>query len=240
MKNLFKIHWLTYLILISVLLAGYFNYFLIISIILFFHELGHIILIKLFGCQIKKIEILPFGCIINTNIGPNTNSIKILLISLGGVMAQLFLFLIMPNFLSSINYPIFMTYNSLLIWFNLLPIIPLDGSKILASIFESFISYKKAMIIQNIISSLAIIILIIYITFHALNVYLIISFLIYKTYEQIKNHTHLFNYFLLDRHLNKYNFKKIKHISLIKHIYKNRFNFIKGENEDRVLSSYFN
>jgi len=240
LKNLFKIHWVSYFILLSVLLAGYFNYFLIISIILIFHDFGHIILIKLFGYKINKIEILPFGSIMTTNIGPNTNSFKILIISLGGILMQLLLFLIMPYFLSSINYPIFIKYNTLLIFFNLLPIIPLDGSKILSSLLESFISYKKAMVLINFISLFSIVLFIIFLTFHALNSYLVVSFLVYKTYETIKNHHYYFHHFLLDRHLNKTKFKNIKHILSIKLIHKNKYNFIDNQNEDKVLNSYFN
>ena len=239
MKNLFDIHPLTYFVLLSVLLAGYFNYFLIISIILIVHDIGHIIFILLFGYKIEKIQVLPFGSIINTNINPNASSIKILVISLAGVLMQLLLYLIMPFFLSNISYPIFIKYNALLIFFNLLPIIPLDGSKIVGAILESFMSYKMAIKLVNLISIIGVISFFIYLSFHALNSFLIISFLFYKTYESIKNHLYFFNHFLLDRHLNKHDFKKIKYVLSVKNIHKNKYNFVKNKSEDKALNSYF-
>ena len=144
-----KINALTYLIIFSFLLCGYFNYFLIISLILICHDIGHIITMKLFKINISSINILPFGSIIDTNIKYNNSSNKSLLISLAGVIMQLFLyiifyFLLRHNFISNLSYNIFLTYNKSLIIFNLLPIIPLDGSKMLLSIFDRFLPYDSS------------------------------------------------------------------------------------------------
>ena len=48
MKSIFKINPVTYFLLLSILLCGYFNYFVVIFVILFFHEIGHMMMIKLF------------------------------------------------------------------------------------------------------------------------------------------------------------------------------------------------
>jgi len=136
LKNIFKIHPLTYFILLTVLLAGYFNYFLIISFILIMHDLGHIILFKLFNYQINKITILPFGSIIDTNIKLNDKTMHIFLISIAGVLMQLMLYPIMSLFLNTLDHQIFFQYNTIILCFNLLPIIPLDGSKIMGCLFE--------------------------------------------------------------------------------------------------------
>ena len=77
MKNIFKINITTYLLLLSILLCGYFNYLLIISLILIIHDLGHIVFLKLFKIKINNITILPFGSIINSDLKLNTESYKI-------------------------------------------------------------------------------------------------------------------------------------------------------------------
>ena len=239
MKNLFKIHPITYLILISVLLSGYFNYFLIISFILIIHDLGHILYIKLFKYKVYDITILPFGSNINSSVNQNSKTIHIFLISIAGIIMQLILYPIFYYlnlyYINSISYNIFLNYNKLIILFNLLPIVPLDGSKILLTILENIFSYKRALKIINLTSIIMIIIFTLYLSFTGLNSYLIIIFLLYKTYEEIKNHNYVFNKFLLNRYLVDNKNKKIKYITKIKYIFKNRYNFINNQNEEKIL-----
>lgn len=244
MKTIFKVHPITYLILLSIIFCGYYNYFLIISFILLFHDLGHILLIKLFGYNINDITILPFGSLINTNINSNINSFKLFLISIAGVFNNCilyFVFYLLFNFniINDISYNIFLYYNRLIIIFNLLPIIPLDGSKILQSLLEYLMPYKLSLKGINLMS-LCLIIVLISILKPTLNLYLIIIYLLIKTIILIKNHNYLFNNFLITRNLNPVKHYKIKNIKNIKNIYKNRYNFINGIREEYILNRFFN
>ncbi len=243
MKNFFKIHPITNLILLSVLLSGYFNYFLVIFFILFFHDLGHILSFKFFKYKINNVLILPFGSILNTDLNQCSKSFEIFVISISGVLMQLLLYLLMfllnKTFINDLTYNIFLKYNKIIILFNLLPIIPLDGSKIIFSILEYFLSYKKTMKIINFISIITIILFTLFVSFYSINSFLIIIFLIYKTIYEIKYHNHLFNHFLVTRALSKKQYKKTAYIYNIKHIYKNRFNFINNINEKKVLNSLY-
>lgn len=243
MKNFFKIHPITYLVLLSIVLSGYFNYFLIIFFILLIHDFGHIITLKYFNYKINHLLILPFGSIIDSNLNSCSKTSEILLISISGVIMQIILYPLMYFlnffFVSDISYHIFLQYNWLIIIFNLLPIIPLDGSKIMLSILESLFSYKKALKIMNVLSILVIIIFIIYLSFQGLNALLIVFFLIYKTFYEIKNHDYLFNNFLLIRALNNQNSKKVKYINNLKKIFKNKHNFINSICERKILKAYY-
>lgn len=225
------------------LLSGYFNYFLIIFFILLIHDLGHIITLKYFNYNVSSIIILPFGSILNSNLKQNSKSLEIFIISISGVLAQIMLYPIMhflnQIYISDLSYNIFLNYNKIILLFNLLPIIPLDGSKIMLSVLENFFSYKKTLKIINIISIITIILFSIYITLYSLNSFLIIMFLIYKTWFEIKNHKVLFNNFLLSRALSKNNNKKIKYIPNIKYIFKNKFNFINNTGENKVLKALY-
>ena len=238
-----KVHPLTYILIFSILLCGYFNYFLIISFILFFHDLGHLIMMKIFKVRVISIELLPFGSIMNTNINYNLNSNALFIISFGGILAQLLLYLIFGLLdklliINDLSYRIFLTYNELIILFNLLPIVPLDGSKILLSIIERFLPYKFCLIIINFFSLLFIVIFVL-VNDISLNLILIVSFLLCKTFTEILNHKYIYNKFLLERYLYKVSFKKIVSINNIKKMFKNRFNFINGENEDKILVKMF-
>jgi stage IV sporulation protein FB len=244
MKTIFKIHPLTYLIMLSVFICGYFNYFLIISFILLFHDLGHILLIKLFKYHLNYIEILPFGSIINSDINSSIKSTRLFLISIIGIFNQCLLYIIFYylssiGFINDISYSIFLRYNSLIIIFNMIPIIPLDGSKILLSIFESLIPYKKSLILINIISLINIIIIFIY-NKMSLNLLLILLYLLIKTYIEIKNHEFIFNNFLLERYLNKKDYKKIIKVKRINSLHKNRYNFINNQREETILNKRYN
>ena len=236
----FKIHPVTITLLLAVLLAGYFNYFLMVALVLFIHDIGHIIMIKIFKYKIKSIEVLPFGSMINTDLNVSASPYIIFFISVAGVLFQALSFPIAHFFLTGLDYEIFMKYNVLILVFNLLPVIPLDGSKIMSSILEMFTSYKKSLVMTNIISIISIITFWVLVGQNNLNNYMIIGFLFYKTYEAIKNHVYTFNNFLLNRYLKQVNINKIRHVKSIKQIYKTKYNFVNGESETKALRTYFN
>lgn len=243
MKNIFQVHSITYLVLLGVFICGYYNYFLIISFILLFHDLGHIIIIKLFKYKISKIIILPFGSNIETNISSNIKSLHLFLISSIGIIMQLFLYpvaylLHQYMFINNLSYEIFLFYNKLIIIFNLLPILPLDGSKILLSFIENITSYKLALKLINLTSILFIISLLITLPLN-INLILITGYLLTKVIIDYKNRLFTYHKFLLDRYFSIVKNKKAKYINSINKIYKNRYNFINNEAEDKVLRNYY-
>lgn len=243
MKTTFKISPLTYIITFSVLLCGYFNYFLIIFLILLIHDLGHILLIKRFNYQIESILILPFGSLINSNIKNNIPSYKLFLISIAGIIFQLILapifhILYSNGIVNDISYNIFKTYNTIIIVFNLLPIIPLDGSKIMQSILETKLPYHKTIACTYFISLIFIFIFFIKNTI-TLNLILVTIFMFYETYKNLINIDYTYNYFLLERFLYDIRPNKIKYVKDLNSLYKNYFNFINNESEKNVLKRRF-
>ena len=196
MKITFNISFLIYSIIL--ILSGYINYLIIYLLIMFVHELGHIIVIKLLKYKINKIIILPFGGIIETNINLNIKSIHLFLISISGILMQLLLFLIIKNNYTY-TYQIFYNLNLSLIIYNLLPIIPNDGSKILLSINESIFKYRITNIISIIISF--IFIYIFYIKTQNTVIFIVLFIINIKN---ILNYKYIYNKFLLERYLYKH------------------------------------
>lgn len=212
MKNIikpFNIDKSSYIFILICFLCGYFKYVTGLYIILFIHELGHIFFIKLFKYKIKLISIYPYGgkTIIDKDI--NTSINKELCIALGGIISQLILKLILFYYKDYlIDYKVWNLYNNVIILFNLLPIIPLDGSNILRLILEKILPYEKSLKYIIIISILFLFIFILYNILYIKNIFMCFI-LIYNLIIFRKNYYYLVNRFYLERYLHNYEYKKI-------------------------------
>ncbi len=233
MKNIFKIHISTYLFYLLLILSGYIKYLLIFLMIIFVHELGHVIMIKIFKYKIDRVEIYPFGGIIRTNINYNITSNKLFLISIAGIVFQIILVIIVPQN-NTYTYEIFMLLNSSLIIFNLIPIKPSDGSKILESFLERTMNFRIMQIISIIISIISLFILfiftkniLIFVILYILNMQIIINF------------QHIINKFKLERYLYPKKYSKTIYVNHENNLYKGRKNFIKWYNNYIEESDYF-
>ncbi len=246
----FKINKITYLIFLSFLLTGYIKHIIIIFTIIIFHEMGHIMLLKLFKIEIISVEIYPFGGITSSNKLINTSVNRDIIIYLGGIINQVFLclfftFLYKKNIITYTTLEIFNMYNKSILIFNILPIKPLDGGEIVRLILEKFISFKKAYYISNIISIISLMIFIIYNITYNLNEYVIISFLFFKLLITIREEAKIFNKFLLERFLYNISYKKIQYNRKVnlKKLKKETYHYFKTNNkvisETTVLNNRF-
>lgn len=207
MKNILnkiKIDNTTYLLILLALLSGYIKNIFIILIIVLIHELGHVFFFLLFKIDIVSVVIYPFGGVTSVNKRIHERIYKDILISLGGIIFQLILFIIFyllyrNNLIVRSTYNIFNTYNKSVLLFNLLPLIPLDGSKFLFSLLSKFLPFKISNIVSIIIGIISLIVFIIYISISGLNDLVIVIFLCIKLIEVIKNYKYIMNKFYLER-----------------------------------------
>lgn len=177
---------------------------------------------KYYGWEIDKIYIYPFGGYVRFNTDINKPIKEELYILSMGLMFQS-LFYLMILFFYNINLiglstlTIFKKYHYSIIIFNLLPIFPLDGARLLNLIMSFKLSFKLS---HKVMIYLSYIILIIVFSisikyFIQTNIFLILVLLLTKVIEENKNHDLIFNRFLLERYLKKYNFIKIKVVNSI-------------------------
>ena len=207
-----KINNYTYIFLFLCCICGYIKNILIIFFICFFHELGHVFFIKTFNYNIISIEILPFGGFTNIDKHLNSNINKDLIISFGGIISQILLFIIFfifKKYFNIITYNLLIYYNFLIIIFNILPIIPLDGNNIIHLLLEKIFPYELAYKINAYISIILLLLFIIINYIFKFDNYFIISFLIYKLFLYIKNYKYLKNRFLLERLIYNIDYNKI-------------------------------
>lgn len=240
MKIIFKINFYTYLFLLLSLLAGVFREIIFVYIIILIHELGHLIIMKYYKINIKKINVYPYGCLIDSDMLINTNSLKVLIISSGGILIQLLLFIIVfvifkLGIIGLYFYTLFNKINFSIIVFNLLPIYPLDGFKLLNSILELLFSFRKSMDISIIINILFIFLFIIYLYMFKISNYIIITFLLVSFINYIKNIKYVLNKFYLERIIYNLKFNGLISVKDKESMYKNKYNYISGIGEKYYL-----
>ena len=221
MKSIFKkIHisyYFWFLILIS-LLSGLFRDIIWLFIVLFIHELGHIFFSVVFNWKIERIDINIYGGLITYDDFIDKPFYEEFIISISGILFQsifylLILFLYNKSIIDSDIFYLVKNYHYAVFFFNLLPIIPLDGSKILFVFLNIFFSYKTAIKLL-IINSFLTIIFSLYVIFNTsmkfeFSFISIFWFILYKLYEYIALSSYLFYRFLYERYISKKYYKKI-------------------------------
>ena len=227
MKTILKIKFdnTFYIFLILILLSGMFKEFTFIFILIIFHELGHAITGVLLGFKLDKIIIYPYGGITKFNNLLNTSLNKEILVIVMGPIIQIITYLIL-NKIFKYNY--IKNYHLSILIFNLLPILSLDGGKLLNIILNKFFSYLKSFYLSVFISFISIFSLLFYslIYYKNLNLFLMMIFLLFKIYINIKNIKYNYQRFLLERYLYDFNFKKNKFIKNIYDFSKEYYHYI--------------
>ena len=129
-----------------------------IMVLCVIHELGHLIMGLIMGMKIEKIEIMPLGLSVSFKVNVddynkkikngNILQLKKIGIAAAGPLTNLIMLLIVLNTnidLKVVSNEILAYANILIMLFNLLPIYPLDGGRILKAlmyIFEGSIKSK--------------------------------------------------------------------------------------------------
>ncbi len=161
----------------------------------FIHELGHLTAGLIMGMKPEKIELMPFGFSISFKISVkeynkkikkgNMLEIKKIIVAMAGPITNFIIILITDRLNLDIIKSITIIYTNFLIMiFNLLPIYPLDGGRILKGILHINLGKRGAEKYINVISKIVVLtiiaissILILYI--HNIAIFLIDIYLLY-------------------------------------------------------------
>lgn len=200
-----KIHPFFYITTFIVLITGNLKDFSVFMSLLLVHECGHILTGLRLKWNIEAIWIFPFGALTIFKDHLNKPIKEELLIVLMGPMFQVLFYL----FLSQYQISNLETFHYGLLLFNLLPIFPLDGAKILILIYQRFFSYFSSQFFLFIISIYTLTLLF-FISTHTLILYFIIIILVSKTITEFKKRHILFSKFILERILYTFSFPRRK------------------------------
>lgn len=224
-KSIFKIHSLFYIVAFICFLTGYFKNFVIFSSIILFHEMGHILIGCLFKWKIERVVILPFGGITLFNEKIDKPLLEEFLIAIAGPLFQIVYLFMYKNNIDFFNY------NITILIFNLLPMYPLDGSRILNIIFNKVFSFKFSHILSIFVSFIICLLFIIF-NMNKFNLLLcfIIFFIMLEIFRETSKHNHYFNKFLLEKYLYNKKYKNRKIINKIDKMKKQTTHIFKIQN----------
>ena len=124
------------------------------------HEIGHLIAGLILKMKPEKIEIMPFGLSISFNTNFNDNKIKEIIVALAGPATSLALTILCNNInFGYITMQEAVYSNLLILLFNLIPLYPLDGGRIIKGILDIKLGVTNGSKIINKISYITMIIL---------------------------------------------------------------------------------
>lgn len=206
-----EFHPLFLIVALFAVLTGHFQEFFLFSSIISIHECGHAGMALLFNWKFDKIILFPFGGLTKLNDAFNRPIIQEFFIVIAGPITQILYYCFLNRI--TVLPPSFAFYHYSLLFFNLLPIYPLDGSKLLSLLLEWLFpfkwSYRSMLYFSLFLSSLGIL----YYAY-AFNFFLFFFFLFlfWKSLYERKRLSILYERFLLERYLYDYHFPKLKRI----------------------------
>lgn len=201
---------LWFVIAISIATAHFLELCLLIGII-FVHEMGHAAAASFFSWRIKKITLLPFGGVAEMEEHGNRPLKEEAIVVLAGPLQHIWMVglayaLFSFDLMSEDLFLLFFNYNIMIFIFNMFPVWPLDGGKLIFM----FLSLKKSFPIAHrltlLISFFSVGIFSVVTLLAApqqINVWIIVGFLLFSLYHEWKQRRYIFMRFLLERYYGK-------------------------------------
>ena len=151
----FKIDLKIFLFVIIFYFTKQIHIYALIMLFAFIHELGHLMAGILCGMKPERLEIKPYGVSISFKLFPKDYNIKIgkgskleikkIFVAIAGPIINLLITLIIVHIPIEIFTKLMIIYaNVLIMIFNLLPIYPLDGGRIIKSILHILYGKKAS------------------------------------------------------------------------------------------------
>lgn len=206
-----RIHPLFWLVAGIAILTGYFWELSILFLIVFIHELGHAAAAQYFSWKIKKILILPFGGTCEVDEHGNRPIFEELIIVAAGPLQHIWLAafavaLETSGLITMDSALLFHKFNLMVFLFNLLPVWPLDGGKLLYLIMSArypFLDAIKKTLILSLIMLTAIHLIFLFASPLNLHIWIVLFYLYISLWLEWKQVRYAFMRFLLERYYGK-------------------------------------
>ncbi len=220
-------------------MTGYIKYMALVILIILIHELGHIVIAYFLKREIQEVCLLPFGGYVKMNSIVSSDIVEDLFIAGGGIFFQtifgfLLIILYKFNLMDKSIFEFLNSYNIIIILFNLVPVSPLDGAKMLRCVFEVFVPFRKVFVIIYLLS----VFILVSIGFTNYQIVLdnvfVFVFLVVSSFLEYKNRRYVLNRFYLERITRKFSYP-YKNIKRYENMYKNHRHYINGIEEREYL-----
>lgn len=198
-----KFHYSLLLLFLILIFNGLFVEVFLFFFVIIAHELGHLIALIALKQKPRQLNLTIVGGILDVEVG-NIPIFYEILINISGILVNVLLYNI---FLRISQFPyqkILLNYNLLMIVFNILPIYPLDGFRIIESFFRLINDPFKEQRILCIISIFSLFLVFALLIYHSksLSVIILFIFLAYhnllyrvkKTEIALKKYIRRYNY----------------------------------------------
>ena len=214
------------------------------------HEMGHLFMAMYLKWRIRRIMLWIFGGVMETEEHGNRPIAEEALVVLAGPLQHLFIYLLLLGFGESLLpasvLDIAFQYNIILLLFNLLPIYPLDGGKLLSLVLASVMPYRRAhaatLIFSICCGIVLLVIQLLYFSF-VLTTVCLIGFLLVENRLEWKQRYYVFLRFLLKRNeLPSFPMttiqahKKDRLIDILSLFRRNRLHRIQSKDEGWIIS----
>lgn len=200
-----EIKWIVLIYVLLSILMGLFIHLIILLSLLFIHECSHYIAAKICKWEVRKIVFSIFGGQLETDQLFSKHIWQDIFVTLAGPFSHIVIHLFIYTFAKfQIGNPViinlFYIYNASIFLFNLLPIYPLDGGKLvqylLQYIFPTYYVYIYLTVIS--IASLSIFVsYLLYIQFYLLQMVVVCLFLMMENIHLIRHLSYIHIRFLL-------------------------------------------
>lgn len=220
--------------------------FLFVFVLLSIHEGMHILFAQKRGYHVQKVVISPIGLSAHIKDFEYKKSKDEIVITLAGLSVHIITYFLLPLFVElkfmSTSFMLYLNnINMSIFLFNLIPIYPLDGGRILGNIFELIFPIKTAKKLR-IISSIIVLGTLIYVGFYEyiMGIFFILFFLVHIILDCCLFDRNMKQFYLY-RYLHGVIAKKKVHHK--QDIYKNKDNYllVRGNiiREKSFLTKYF-
>lgn len=190
------------------LIQGFIYEVLLLFVIVLIHELGHACTARSFGWRVRKIELLPFGGVAEMDEYGNRPIKEEALVILAGPLMNLIMigmafFSLYAGYWSEAFAYQFLEYNLLILLFNLLPIWPLDGGKLMQLFLCLTFPYKKAIRYSLLLSGICffvyVLAIIIFFSYY-FTLWIVALFLLISQWMELRQSHFQYMRFLIERH----------------------------------------
>lgn len=144
-----RIHFLFWIVILWAVAMGRFLEIVTLFVLVIIHEMGHVTSAWSLGWRIRTLELLPFGGVVKTDEWESVPVHEELIVALAGPFHNVMMILAAAFFAWTgwwdeewTRY--FIHLNAILIGFNLLPIYPLDGGRVMQALFGYLLPYREA------------------------------------------------------------------------------------------------